>query len=531
MARLWLYRVLFFGFAFLPFAIQANAEHIPVRWQKEYPQGVEWFVRTSPGILIVRSGKSLSALDGEDGRELWSLPEVEGYKSSYWLPDDMFQREKNVMEIPGMGILLLNEIRLPGMQEPRLVALNLVTGTRLWDKEPLEGLCMVAPLAGSTDVILVSMRHRLGVKPIKERFWNDLLLTPRHYTLRRTNSLTGEVKWTFEYPEKFWISSASLHTFGGYLIFQTGNDFVGCINASNGKPVWEREQKATLNEVSLPLVGAGGNVIFAMKFPEAMSPVNPHTRWQKEGLGRITGLLEVNGTVFLAGERAVTAVDPKTGSENWSHRAPGARTNLVYDKTSDAIMYSDKKAIHVLDPDTGIARKEIRLPPTIHPTQIAHPSPDFVVAYTKREYAIFHLATGEHVKAEGKLRDIFTPYRFVDFWPIVSSIQMDTVYNMAVLPEVRPRPAVDWDFIQTATLLPGSYWKRLIPSATLPEGFGEAYLTVDEKGIIRITTFDADRSKLYQIISVDSQIDVSTALGLTISVTGKSLRAWELPKE
>lgn len=57
-------------------ANSAAARKLEFNWKKDFPKSVSWYVRTSPGILLVKSGKSLTALDGKNGRELWEHADV-----------------------------------------------------------------------------------------------------------------------------------------------------------------------------------------------------------------------------------------------------------------------------------------------------------------------------------------------------------------------------------------------------------------------------------------------------------------------
>ena len=60
----------------------ANSQTLKVMWSKQFGQVVSWYVRTSPGILLVRVGKSLIAVDEIEGRQLWMFPVVESSNRS-----------------------------------------------------------------------------------------------------------------------------------------------------------------------------------------------------------------------------------------------------------------------------------------------------------------------------------------------------------------------------------------------------------------------------------------------------------------
>ncbi|MGB6667831.1 MAG: hypothetical protein WBE73_05800, partial [Candidatus Acidiferrum sp.] len=95
----------------------ANSQTLKLNWTKEFAKPVSWYVRTSPGILIVKAQNSLTALDGKDGRELWELADVRLDSISVADIPGAEKRGLNVLEVPWMGVLLLNGARLPSSAE------------------------------------------------------------------------------------------------------------------------------------------------------------------------------------------------------------------------------------------------------------------------------------------------------------------------------------------------------------------------------------------------------------------------------
>ncbi len=99
----------------------AFAQKLVFNWKKEFAKSVSWYVRTSPGILLVKSGKSLTALDGKDGKVLWELSDVRVGVAPF-AGIQGAERGTNVLEVPGMGVLLLNDAELPSGSDRRLIA-------------------------------------------------------------------------------------------------------------------------------------------------------------------------------------------------------------------------------------------------------------------------------------------------------------------------------------------------------------------------------------------------------------------------
>src|SRR5580700_5495414 len=98
----------------------AAAQSTELKWQKIFAKEISWYVRTSPGILLVKSDKGLTALDGSDGRQLWELPDVEPGGINLRNISGLLLRGKNILEVPGLGVLLINRVKLSGDSAGRL---------------------------------------------------------------------------------------------------------------------------------------------------------------------------------------------------------------------------------------------------------------------------------------------------------------------------------------------------------------------------------------------------------------------------
>jgi len=124
------FRVFVLGCVWLCFPSFAFPQSLEPRWKHDFPKEINWYVRTSTGILLVRWGKTLTAVDGVDGRQLWELTNIE--PSTFYDRDTAESaRGKNLLEVPALGIVLLNRVKLAADAEGKLIALNLDTGQRL----------------------------------------------------------------------------------------------------------------------------------------------------------------------------------------------------------------------------------------------------------------------------------------------------------------------------------------------------------------------------------------------------------------
>ena len=128
---------------------------LKLKWSQEFAKPVDWYVRTSAGIIVAKSGKSLVGIDEINGSLLWTLSDLDLDKPGLWRGSRYSSdgRAHDVMEIPGMGILLLNRVRLPGDKEGRLMAVNLETGKRLWDRKATDELMTAIPLYATGETI------------------------------------------------------------------------------------------------------------------------------------------------------------------------------------------------------------------------------------------------------------------------------------------------------------------------------------------------------------------------------------------
>jgi outer membrane protein assembly factor BamB len=260
------------------------AQTLKLSWKKDFPKNVSWYVRTSPGILLVRSGKSLTALDGEDGRQLWEIQDVR--ISDAPLPGMLVtsQRGLNILEVPGMGVLLVNEAKLAGNSNPRLIALNLMTGKLLWNEAPVDELMTAIPLYKSGQIIVVSRRAQkkiLGpevvaslVTPAPGSFaLGNLLPYPYRFEFERMDLASGKILWSKEYEHTLTPGPTSVRAFGDYLFVYFSNHMLACLDTASGKLLWEDGSKHFgSGSLSLPLQMANGWLVYGSSDVQAVDP-------------------------------------------------------------------------------------------------------------------------------------------------------------------------------------------------------------------------------------------------------------------
>jgi outer membrane protein assembly factor BamB len=513
----------------LLFATTAVAQKLEFLWKKDFPKSVSWYVRTSVGILLVKSGRSLAALDEKDGRELWELADARTGSTSLADMPGALDRGLNMLEVPGMGVLLLNRMNLPGNSE-RLVALNLVTGERLWDAPPVDQMMTAIPLYESGQIVVVSRRlqkkalaaEAVGSAFVVE-FWPVMMAAlphPYRLELERLDLATGKVQWNEEYPRTFAPGATSVSAFGNHLFVYFSNRFLGCIDLETGNVLWEEGTKHFGSaSLPLPLQMANGRLIYASKKVQAVDPETGKEAWTLENLGKVTGIFVHDGLAVAIGEKRIAAVDTASGAERWRKKTDGHTTNLLWEKGSDTLLYTDWKGLHRVERITGKSLLDARLQVDAQPHYLRMASPASVVAIGYNETYCYNTETGKKLFTEAELKALFRADTFLDNWPLPEEGQG--------LVRMAPMPAGDeeWESIRRRTLLSAATLHNLEQSATQPDGLLDVYQTGTEEGPQKIWWVDGQTNRQMVIRPAAKQHDVSRPLGNVFAVDGKTLWA------
>jgi len=527
--RVGLISVTFLGIG-LFFGRAATAQRLEFLWKKEFPKSVSWYVRTSPGILLVKSGNSLTALDGKDGRPRWELADVGLDSTSVADMPGAENRGLNVLEVPWMGVLLLNRARLPNTAERRLIALNLMTGERLWDAPPVDEMMTVIPFYGSGQIVVVSRRVQKKIlvaeaaaavtSEVPFLFASGVLPYPYRFELERLDLATGKVQWSMEYPHTFTPGTTSVRAFGDHFFVYFGNRFLGCVDLANGNVVWEDGAKHLWSgSLPLPLQTANGRLIYVSKEVQAIDPETEKVAWIIEDLGKITGIYVHDGLAVAIGEKRMAAVDTASGAERWSKRTHGHTTNLVLEESSDALLYMDWKGLHRVERTTGKSLLDAKLQTDTPPYYLRKAGPKAVVAIGYNNTYGYDTEDGKLLFTEAKLNALFRSDAFLDDWPLPGDGQE--------LVRMVPAPFGDaeWESVHRLTLLSAAALQNLVASATDLDGVLDVYQTEPEKGTPKIWWVDGKTNKQMVIRPTATQHDVSRAMGNVFAVNGKMLWA------
>lgn len=517
------------------FTYPAASQSLDFRWKIEFPKEVAWYVRTSPGILLVKAGKSITALDGVNGQVLWELPEVKwsGFIGS---DKDEFPRGKNMIEVPGMGVLLLNRVMLPGDSEGRLIALNLMTGKRLWDQPQADDLLTAIPLEGTRDIALVSRRLQrpsakrvalvatvaaatgvasglLGVEAM------ILILPspfPSRFVFQRVDPVSGKTRWNAEYPHTFDYGSQSLSVIGGQLFINFGSHVFGIVDLASGKRTWEDGFKALDSDnLRLPMQQPSDRFIYGWKNVEAVDPATRELSWEISELGKITGISECGELVVALGHKSVAAVDAKTGAARWRKKAYSHTTNILWDKQSDAILYADEKGLHSVERTTGKSLLDVQLDGKLSPYYLRLASPDAIVTIATDEVSAYNFKTGKKLFTEGKLFSFFRSHAFQDHWPTPDEGQ-------DLMPRTARTPTRgEWNGAHEGSLLSSDFLERLEGYPSETEGLLDAYETESETGAHKVWWIDAKTNRQVEFRLTGKHHDVSRPMRMVFAVDGK----------
>jgi outer membrane protein assembly factor BamB len=530
------------GLLFVLFLIklQAAPQSLTPKWKKDFPDRIDWYVRTSSGILLIKTGNSLAAVDAVDGRQFWTLPELQTSYSTRAILG-YFPRGKDMLEVPGMGILLANRVRLPGDTEGRLIALNLMTGERLWDKPEIDDLVTLIPLFGKGQVVLASRKLQKKALALAASIpWGyglDFDSYPFHFKFTCLDLFTGKTVWATEYPRLLNPGFHNLEAFGDQLFLQSiqpDKIVVGRIDSSNGNILWIDAQQLFTSAVipipssaspvsPVPLEWFDDRLIYAAKNVYSVDPASQHVTWQIEKLGRITGLVAQNSFLVALGEKKIAAVDPKTGMGAWDRETHSNTTNLLWEKESDSLIYGDRDGIHILDRATGKTLKDIAFDSRQQHFSLRLGSPEVVIAIAESEVSGFNLRAGNRVLAHGKLKALCCPYSFLDQWPLPDAGQG------RFSPDFRRSLADNWELIREKSLLPATALARLRTYSSVIEGSGDAYETETADGRSKIWWIDPRTGGPREIPVADGRHDVSGALRMVFAVDGKMLSATSIP--
>jgi outer membrane protein assembly factor BamB len=395
----------------------------PVAWEHQFPQNIEWYVRTSAGILLVRSAESLTAIDGVDGAQLWTL-------SNLVLPSGS---ALDVMEIPDFSILLINRARLLPGDTQYLLGVDLWTGQIVWQRPALDEIWQVVPLADSDRVLLLTIKDRKNFVTLPGPQVNRSLLPEMVLLYPRT----GQADWTSEYPTGVLPVYLEVREAADQLYFceytPWGGVNLGRLDPAGGHRLWEFEEPINNDEGFTPvkefssqemsrevdappltqfvpmarvegfvdadvppfLQFVGDRVVFTGIRLFALDPASNKPAWTAPDLGKIYGIVADQDVILGSGDEGAFAIGAHDGKIRWRFKSKGRATNPLWDAQDGALLFCDDENFTELEAATGKVLRETPHHLGSAPLFIRRVGSKFIVAVGKKDAVLLNIATGE----------------------------------------------------------------------------------------------------------------------------------------
>jgi outer membrane protein assembly factor BamB len=534
-------------------------------WKIRFQKSINWYVRTSAGILLVRSGKSLTAIDGVDGKQLWKIDRLSIVSSTQGSP-----RGGNLLEIPGTSVLLINCASLPKEKKCLLLGVDLWTGAILWRQPAINDLVQVIPFYGTGKVLIVTAKPDRAVNTAislamiagnTAGLWVggmagaaiDLAMVGGqeanggdagfryHPVLRSLDPLTGATDLTAEYPRSLRYGFLTfrllegqlyLHAYQGYL--GGAESIQGRVDLLSGNREWDTIKKYGEEPDLMPeLQSANGRLIFAAEDVEAIDAGAGNTLWKSPKMGRVANVLIRQGMVVGSGGRSVFALDEASGALKWSLPTTGKPTNVLPFDEENAVGFCDKTQLVVADIATGKIIRETPLQMKKAPRAAVKIGKKFLLALAPNESSLYDVTTGQELWSAGQFDAAF---------PTVSFLVSHTPFGgpgWLAEDDLRRQIKEGWDNIeQTANKEPAAATgvERLRPFLEEPETQPEVLY---ESGIpnvptafdlFRIDTETGEKQEYGDYLGL--QPDASASLGLMYFIDDqddRTLTAFSLP--
>lgn len=356
---------------FCLFAADSHAQSV---WQSNLDSTIRFYQSTDFGIVLAGTERSLYAIDGQTGQQIWrrATGKIE---------------ETAVTPIPDTDVILFS--RDEGSKS-RLEAVDLLTGSRLWQSEKVMGDVMQLAVDPENDLIAVVM-----VKDPRGKADDNFKKKPTVHVLQLS---TGEELWKRDLdnsiemmPTRFGEGQGDIdYTLDNYrapllldgrlFLFYEGST---SYDARTGKE--KEREKFKINEDGLALTEADpvfDNEHIYISGKGKIRAVDRRTGqqdWEADDLG-ISAEMALVGTVLFVrtggqftqlkdgelkkkGPYGVSAINTTNGKTLWRYKgADKGLTNFVF-ADSDTIVIADKDDLITIDARTGkrIAKRDHKI--------------------------------------------------------------------------------------------------------------------------------------------------------------------------
>lgn len=510
----------------------SGSPSLELRWQKDFPKPIAWYVRTSPGILLVRVGRSLTAIDGIDGRQLWELPDI-GTEALTASDTVLFRdRAKTLFEIPGTGVVLLSHAKFPGASDWRTIGIDLRTGKKLWELPEPHTVIATYPLPNTHDAVLVSAR--LQKKVLTEGIAAEVLspdsgnpaIYPVRFEFRRIDVVGGMPYWSSEYPHTVPRLIPVVSIAQNHLVLWLGAIRLASLDLGTGSLAWEEGFKLVgwqEAKTPLPFESADGRILIGMKSIRAIDPITGKTAWGIQGLGSIKGIRRCGDVIVAIGDENFAAVDAGSGAERWRRRTHGHATNILWNQTSDTILYADGKGLHGVERMGGKPILDASLHSDTHPQTLTFAGPGVLLAISAKQISAYDSRSGEKLFDAGMPSGYFSSIATPDAWPMPAV--GESLSPWSFMPAEEP----SWSAVVAGSLLIPEWQSRIEAASGGPGISTDAYETESETGSHKIWWIDSATGRKVEFAVAGTQHDVSRSMGMIFAVDGKRIWGAAIP--
>ena len=544
-----------------PLAAQSSP---PVAWEKQFEGDIDWYVRTSGGVLLVRAANTIFALDGQDGQQLWAMKGL----------DTHGPRGRNLLEIPGTPFLLAKRARPDhpnGMGA--LLLIDLWTGKNLMLELNVEELIHLIPFYDRERFLLVS-------SPVN----SAVLHSPRFQLRPLFEHQYEKSDWKTKYPASFGgpgIRFAGFYQLGGHLHLYLVGSGVGFelsrVELAKGKRAWKFGKGFRAGSLVPPRL-VGDKLLLAGTEVFALDLTTGKQAWSVKGLSKIIDWFQQGSFIVGLAEKAAFALDGSTGSTRWRIENKKDTTNPLFYEEQNLLVFAqeaEQKAEHkselvVLDAASGQVQRRVPLPFEHDALFIRKVGRNFLYLNTGKEAGLYDLSTDKILWTEESPDAAFESVSFLTAQPvpkvgafvlgdlrqdrpgvgsIIGGLLVSIAYRYAT--GMSSMPQAD----QATWILPESSeerryrledaWEKLRGQASQHPGWQsvlerlEPFLTGSDPEIAAYgTELKDDQWKLWRIdpvtgerrdwVLTGEQPDLIPAFGLAYTFKGRTLRAFRL---
>ena len=333
-------------------------------WQADLDSNVSFYQTTDFGIVLTGTEKSLYAIDAQTGRRIWRR-------------DTGKINETSVTPIPDTDLVLLS--RDLGSKS-RLEAIDLISGSIIWQSDKVRGDVMQLAVDPSGDILAVVLvknprgdaGKRFKGKPVVhllrlsdgDELWKKELDSDVEMMPSRFGENLGEIAYTLDNYR------APLIVDGRVFLFYDG---VTSYGAQDGNE--KEREKFGINESGLALTEADPIVdqkhvyVSGRGRVRAIDRQTGNVAWKAEDLGTAAEMAQIGSVLYVRtggqftrlkdgeteskGPYGVSAIDTTNGKTLWRFKgADKGLTNFVF-PNADVIMIADRDDLITIDARTG----------------------------------------------------------------------------------------------------------------------------------------------------------------------------------